>query len=62
MPKELNVSNYARPDERTASRKCLHCGRFFRSYHAGHRICPRCEKLDDFHHKRSGLSEHGFVK
>jgi len=63
MPRlELNPNNYARHDERTASRKCLHCGRFFRSYHAGNRICPRCEKLDDFNHRRSGLDEQGFVK
>jgi DNA-directed RNA polymerase subunit RPC12/RpoP len=49
-------------DERYASRKCLHCGRFFGSHHAGNRICPRCSNREDFHNKRSGLPEHGFVK
>lgn len=62
MPKELNVTNYARQDKRTKSRKCLHCGRFFRSYHAGHRICPRCANLDEFQHKRAGIPEHGIVE
>ena len=62
MPKKLNVTNYAQRDKRSASRKCLHCGRFFGSYHAGNRICPRCAKREEFHNKRAGLAEHGIVK
>lgn len=57
-----NGRHYARKDHRTRQRRCLHCGKMFESYHAGHRICLRCANLDDFNHKRSGLPEHGTVK
>ena len=53
---------YAKPDDRTKSRRCLHCGRMFESYHAGNRICRRCTNLNDFQNKLSGPPEHGIIK
>lgn len=53
---------YAKPDERTRPRRCLSCGRFFKSYHAGNRICERCSNQRNFQALQAGIPEHGIVK
>ena len=40
----------------------LSCGRFFKSYHAGNRICERCSNQRNFQALQAGIPEHGIVK
>ena len=46
------------PDHRSKERKCLNCLKPFFSFHAGHRICDDCTKLDSFTDHRQGLATH----
>ena len=58
----VNLSNYLVTDERSRVRSCLNCKQDFRSYHAGNRICPRCETLDSFQNDRAGYQPTGFLR
>ena len=53
--------NHIMPTKRTKQRLCLYCGKYFESFHAGHRICSRCESRESFQNNRSGFDETGFL-
>lgn len=42
------TSTYKPPsDPEVRERRCLPCGKYFLSEHAGNRVCPRCRGLKD---------------